>query len=198
MDTHLALHNRHTGESLRLRRVRDRHQIVLELEGLVPPHGDGPPMHVHLDQAEEGLVRSGVLAATVGGRTVSVGPGGTAQIPQGQPHRFWNAGDEPLVFTGRAVPAGDLDRYLQAVFTVLNAGEKGRPSFFHMAHVLYRHRRTQRLAAGPAWAQRILLGSAVAIGRLVGAYPTSGWPGAPQSCPGAPEVTTIGHERGVA
>jgi mannose-6-phosphate isomerase-like protein (cupin superfamily) len=187
MDTHLQLENRHTGETLRLRRIRDRDQVVLEIEGGLPPHRDGPPLHVHVLQREEGAVLSGVLNGRVGARTVTVRAGEPCVFPAGVPHGWWNGGDEPLRFTGRAVPAADLDRFLQAVFAIANAGTAGRPSVFHMAHLLHRHRHTQRLAAIPVWVQRIVLPAVIVIGRVLGKYPPGGWPGAPGSCPGAPE-----------
>jgi quercetin dioxygenase-like cupin family protein len=187
MDTHLQLENRHTGETLRLRRIRDRGQVVLEIEGGVPPHRAGPPLHVHVMQLEEGAVLSGVLSARVGGRAVTFRAGERCVFPAGVPHGWWNDGDEPLTFKGRAVPAADLDRFLQAVFAIANAGAAGRPSVFHMVHLLDRHRDTQRLAAIPMWVQRILLPALVVIGRLLGKYPPGGWPGAPGSCLGAPE-----------
>jgi len=192
MDTHLQIEQRRTGEWLRLRRIRDRGQVVLEMEGGVPPHGKGPPLHIHVGQREEGVVVRGVLSGRVGARTVTLKAGEPGVFPAGVPHRWWNDGDEPLRFKGRAIPAADLDRFLQAVFAIANAGTPGRPSVFHIAHVLHRHRNTQRLAAIPAWVQRIVLPVIVLIGRLLGKYPAGGWPGAPQSCPGAPEVELAG------
>lgn len=197
MNTHLCLENRHTGEWLRLRRIRGRDGDVLEIEGGVPPRGEGPPLHLRMDQDEDGAVVSGLLAERVGARTITIGPGERAVFPRGVPHRWWSASDEPLVSKGRAVPAGDLDCYLQAVFAVLNAGKRGRPSLFHIAHVLYRHRRTQRSATAPAWAQSAVLGAIVTIGRFAGAYPAGGWPGAPELCPGAPLAANDDAERGV-
>ena len=138
-------------------------------------------------QHEEGAVLSGVLSGRVGGRTVTFRAGEQLVFPAGVPHSWWNDGDEPLRFKGRAAPAADLDRFLQAVFAIANAGAAGRPSVFHMAHLLHRHRHTQRLAAIPVWVQRIVLPTVVVIGRLLGKYPLSGWPGAPGSCLGAPE-----------
>jgi mannose-6-phosphate isomerase-like protein (cupin superfamily) len=187
MDTHLQLENRHTGEWLRLRRIRDRGQVVLEIEGGLPSHGAGPPLHIHLIQHEEGAVLSGVLTGRVGGRTVTISAGEPCAFPAGVPHCWWNNGDEPLRFRGRAVPAADLDRFLQAVFAIANAGIAGRPSIFHMAHLLHRHRHTQRLAVIPVWLQQIVLPAVVVIGRVLGKYPPGGWPGAPGSCFGAPE-----------
>ena len=54
------------------------------------------------------------------------------------------------------MPVVDLDRYLQAVFAVLNASSNGRPSIFHFAHVLWRYRDTQLLSVPPAAIQRIV------------------------------------------
>jgi mannose-6-phosphate isomerase-like protein (cupin superfamily) len=187
MDTHLQIENRHTGETLRLRRIRDRGQVVLEMEGHLPPHRAGPPLHVHVIEHEEGAVVSGVLSGRVGGRTVALRTGEPCVFPAGVAHRWWNDGDEPLRFEGRVVPVADLDRFLQAVFAIANAGPARRPSVFHMAHLLHRHRHTQRLATIPVWVQRIVLPAVVAIGHLLGQYPSSGWPGAPASCLGAPE-----------
>lgn len=78
MDTHLQLAHRHTGEWLRLRRIRDGGQVVLEMEGGLPPHGKGPPLHIHIGQREEGVVVSGVLSGRVGARTVTVRAGEAA------------------------------------------------------------------------------------------------------------------------
>jgi mannose-6-phosphate isomerase-like protein (cupin superfamily) len=188
MDTLLQLENRQTGEWLRLRRIHEPGQVVLEIEGGLPPHRDGPPMHIHLNQHEEGVVLSGVLSGRVGTRTVISRVGEACVFPAGVPHRWWNDGDEPLIFKGRAVPAADLDQFLQAVFAIVNAGAAaGRPSVFHMAHLLHRHRHTQRLASIPVWVQRIVLPAVVLVGRVLGKYPSCGWPGAPGSCLGAQE-----------
>jgi hypothetical protein len=71
-DAH-ALHNRHTGEKLALRRMARDGQIWLELKGSVPPHREGPPLHVHYEETEEGVVVAGTLSAMVDGRRIQVG-----------------------------------------------------------------------------------------------------------------------------
>ena len=64
MDNSVTIRNRHTGEILRLSRVRDAQgQIVLNLDGSLPPRASGPPLHVHFHQREEGQVKAGTLAA---------------------------------------------------------------------------------------------------------------------------------------
>lgn len=182
----LVLENRHTGEHLALRRVERNGEVWLELKGSLPPHREGPPLHVHRLEHEEGRVISGTLSAVVDGETVRVDAGGGAQFPPGSVHRWWNDGDETLVFEGLSGPLVDLDRYLQAVFDVLNAGRPGRPSLFYMAHVARRHRRTQAVLVGPRAVQAVLFPVVVAIGTVLGKYRGSDWPGCPQRLRDAP------------
>ena len=191
MDEWLTLENRRTGEILRMRRVHDAQgRIVLILEGTLPPGADGPPLHVHMQEQEEGIVKAGTLGALVGTKKIIVATGGTVTLPAGIAHRWWNAGDDLLRFNGQVVPVVDLDRYLEAVFAVLNASTNGRPSLFHLAHVLWRHRDTQLMAAPPRAIQRIVLPVVLFIGRILGKYHGSNWPGSPESCPGAPLTET--------
>ena len=185
----LRLENRHTREVLIMRRVRHGNQVVLELEGSAPPKGEGPPLHVHVVEREEGKVVAGILSAVVGGETIKVRAGESVVFPAGVPHRWWNAEDQPLQVKGRIVPVADLDRYLQAVFTVANSGQAGRMPLFYIAHVMYRHRRTQRLAPWLVW--RVVFPAIVFVGWMLGKYRGDSWPGAPQSCPGVSELDTF-------
>jgi hypothetical protein len=115
-------------------------------------------------------------------------------LPAGVVHAWWNAGADVLEMSGRAVPAADLDRYLQAIFAVLNANPSGRPSIFYMVHVLWRHRRTQALASPPRVIQRTVFPFVLLVGRVLGKYRGDNWPGSPASCTGAPEaVSEIGQ-----
>ena len=189
MDNCLRLENRHSGEILRVRRVRDAQgQIVLSFDGSLPPGKGGPPLHAHFLEHEEIVVKAGTLGAQIGIEKIIAPAGETAVIPAGFRHRWWNAGDDLLELGGKATPAVDLDRFLQAVFAVLNASSNGRPSIFHMAHVLSRHRGTQSLAVPPTAIQRIVFPAVLFIGRILGKYRGSNWPGSPESCPGAPLV----------
>jgi hypothetical protein len=190
----LKLENRHTGEILRMRRVRDAEgQIVLILDGSLPPHASGPPLHVHIHEHEQVIVKAGTLGALVGTEKIILPAGGTAIFPAGMPHRWWNTGDDLLELSGQVVPSVDLDRYLQAMFAVLNASASGRPSIFYLAHVLWRHRQTQAIMAPPQAIQRVVFPMVLLVGRILGKYRGDSWPGSPASCTGAPEVET---ERG--
>jgi hypothetical protein len=189
VDNFLRLENRHTGEILRMRRVRDSEgQTILALDGSLPPRADGPPLHIHFPQREEGIVKAGTLGAQVGTEKIIVPTGGTAVLPAGVVHKWWNAGDNLLELSGRVIPPGDLDRYPQAIFAVLNASPSGRPSIFCIAHVAWRHRHTQALAMPPRAIQRVIFPFILFVGRVLGKYRGSSWPGSPESCPGAPLV----------
>lgn len=185
----LRLHNRHTGEILNLRRARDPGgREVLLIDGSLPPKSSGPPPHAHLHQLEEGSVKSGTLGTRIGSKRATIPAGGTASFPAGVVHAWWNAGDDLLELQGRAVPAGDLDRYLQAVFAAINASPSGRPSLFHFAHIAWRHRHTQVLARPPRPVQWILFPIVLLLGRLLGKFRGDDWPGSPASCLGAPSI----------
>ena len=189
MNNFLQLENRHSREILRIRRVRDASgQIVLTIEGSMPSRMSGPPLHVHFLQREEIVVKAGSLGARVGDETITVAAGGTGVFPAGVVHTWWNAGDDLLELSGRAIPAGDLDRFLQALLAVLNASPSGRPSIFYIAHVLWRHRHTQLVQVPPPYIQRIVFPVVLFVGRILGKYSGDDWPGSPASCQGAPEV----------
>jgi hypothetical protein len=189
VDTFLRLENRHTGEILRMRRMRDAAgQTILAIDGSLPPKSSGPPPHAHFREREEGIVKAGTLGAQIGNEKIILPAGGTAVFRSGVVHNWWNAGDDLLEFSGRVIPPVDLDRFLQAIFAVLNAGSSVRPSIFYLAHVLWRHRHTQLIASPPQRIQRIVFPLILFVGRVLGKYRGTAWPGSPESCTGAPEV----------
>jgi Cupin domain len=189
MEKFLQLENRRTGEILRMRRMRvPDGQTALAIEGSLPPRIGGPPAHLHFQQREEGIVKAGSLGARLGKKEIVVPAGGTAIFPAGVVHAWWNAGDDLLEFSGRAIPAGDLDCFLQALFAVLNASPSGRPSIFYLVHVLWRHRHTQAVTLPPRIIQQIVFPLILLVGRVLGKYRGDSWPGSPASCTGAPEV----------
>ncbi len=182
----LVLENRHTGEKLALRRVMRDGVLSLELKGSLPPRNEGPPLHIHHVELEDGVVIAGTLGAILNGQRLRLTAGQRAQFPAGAAHRWWNDGDGMLVFEGYSRPLADLDRYLQAAFEVLNAGRPGRPPLFYMAHLAWRHRHTQTVLFAPRWLQSVLVPTVVLIGTMLGRYRGSDWPGCPTRCTDAP------------
>lgn len=186
-DQALTIELIHTGERLTLRRIKTGIGIEeLQLFGSLPPHREGPPLHIHFGEDEYGEVVSGTLSASVDGKHFLVEAGGSANFRKGSVHRWWNDGDKELVFRGVATPTIDLDRYLQALLEVLNAGSPGRPPLFYIAHVLYRHRNTQLALVIPRVLQRMFLPIVVFLGMVFGKYRGTAWPGCPARCTGAP------------
>ncbi len=187
--TNLVLTSPDGREKLWLRRVPDgQGGEILEVDGCLLPGVNGPPLHAHYQLSEETTVRTGCLGVLLDGEEVIVHRGETAVFPPGSKHRWWNAGEEPVEFSGRAIPAGDLDRYLQGVFALVNANPNGPPSFFHMAHLLWRHRETHVVFSPPLFVQRALLPLVIGVGWLLGKYRGTAWPASPTTCPGAPQV----------
>lgn len=182
----LRLENRHTGEELEIRRAMRDGVEVFELRGSLPPHREGPPRHIHHHEDEEGYVTGGMVAVELGGQRLDVGPGQRLKLPRGVPHRWWNQSDSTLTFEGWVTPAVDLDRYLEAVFEVMNAGSPNRPPLFYLAHVALRHRKTQTVLAMPGPLQAIVFRVAVLLGTLLGRYRGTDWPGCPVRCVGVP------------
>jgi hypothetical protein len=119
-----------------------------------------------------------------------VGTGQQAELPTGSAHRWWNEGDEPLEFMGYARPVIDLDRYLQAVFDVMNASPADRPSLVYLAHAMLRHRKTQTVLVMPRPIQAVVFRLAYLFGVLTGRYRGQDWPGCPAKCTGAPVMGT--------
>ena len=181
-----ALYHRHTGERLQLQRVERTGEMCLVLKGTLPPRREGPPLHIHYLEHEEGRVISGTLSAEVDGRQLQVEAGGTATLPTGSAHRWWNAADETLEFEGLCKPVVDLDVYLGAVFEVLNSGPANRPPLFYMAHLAWRHRKTQAVLFAPRWLQAIVVPVIVLVGTILGRYRGTEWPGCPIRCAPAP------------
>ena len=88
----------------------------LEVENIVTP-GSGPPMHVHYFQDEAVTVRRGRIGyKRPDGPDQFGGPGDTVAFKAGEPHKFWNAGQDDLQGTGYSEPerknTGKITRFI--------------------------------------------------------------------------------------
>jgi len=162
------------------------------MTGSLLAHRQGPPPHLHFEEDEHVEVVSGRASVLLDGRRLELKAGERASFPKGSVHTWGNDGDEELVIRGVATPVIDLDRYLQAVFEVLDAGPPNRPPMFYMAQVMYRHRRTQLTPVIPRAVQRVLLPGVVLLGTVLGKYRGTNWPGCPSRCTGAPLASPEG------
>ena len=81
----------------------------LEVENIVTP-GSGPPMHVHYFQDEAVTVLKGRIGYTrPEGPKQFGGPGDTVAFKAGEPHKFWNAGQDDLLGSGYIEPADNVE-----------------------------------------------------------------------------------------
>lgn len=194
MTPELVLVNRHTGERLVLRRTGADPAERLEMKGSLPPGRAAMSVHMHRAQDVRIRLDGGTLHALVDGRTVAIEAGEALEIPRGTPYRLWNEGPTPATYGATVTPALDLDRYLQAYFDVVNAGERDRPALAYLAQVQMRHQQTQavRLLWGPL--QELLFAGAVAVGFATGRFRGGEWPGSPERAPGLAPVTRADRE----
>jgi hypothetical protein len=106
----------------------------------------------------------------VDGKQRVIQAGGSALFPRGCAHRWWNAGEQDVVFQGVVTPVVDLDRFLRAIFEVMNSDPAGRPPLFYMAHVLHRHRHSQKAMIMPLALQPVILFLIVGVGTVLEKY----------------------------
>jgi uncharacterized cupin superfamily protein len=76
------------------------------IENVVPPGFGNLPLHVHPDFDEAFYVLEGELTFLLGGELVTVGAGGLAFAPGGEPHAFTNRGAVPARYLLTFTPAG--------------------------------------------------------------------------------------------
>lgn len=162
-------------------RVSDARGERVVGEAVVAP-GAGPPMHVHHLQDEGFTVVTGRLGYQVAGREpVFAGPGEAVTFPAGQPHRFWNAGDDELRCTAFVAPPGNVEFFLAALFASQKANGGRRPTLLDVAFLTRRYRSEYTLVAIPAAVQRLLFPLLVALGTAAGRYRR--YAGAPEPLP---------------
>ena len=185
----LRLENRHTGEILDLWRERRNGETILNLRGSLPAQERGPPA-AHPSPRGRGRGGDGRHPVRAGGRqTCHRGNRPACPAPEGHPPPLVERGETSRWRSrGCTRPGVDLDRYLQAVFEIMNAGPPNRPSIIYMAHASLRHRSTQTVLLMPPAIQAVVFRVVVALGTLLGRYRGTDWPGCPVRCTGAPEI----------
>jgi mannose-6-phosphate isomerase-like protein (cupin superfamily) len=137
-----------------------------------PPDSHGPMRHVHPKQDEVLEVRDGVLGVWQDGTTETLTAGERVTIPAGQPHRFWNAGDDELHVVGEVRPALDTERFMYVTYG-LAADCAATPSGMvlnplRLAPILDEFDDLLYLAALPLWLQQFGVRVLAPLGRLLG------------------------------
>jgi uncharacterized cupin superfamily protein len=142
----------------------------LEGENVATP-GAGPPMHVHHFLDEVFTVQQGRMGYQRLGEPPGFAvPGQTVAFKAGEPHKFWNAGDDDLHCTGHVEPADNVEYILTEAFASAKRRGGGRPDPFDMAFLATRYRSEYTMVEVPSPVQRLLFPILVFVGRLLGKH----------------------------
>jgi len=157
-----------TGEKLTFLRIVIKDGVeYLETESEVQPNA-GPPMHVHYKQDESLTVLSGKIGyQELKGEKKYAGPGETVLFKVGVPHKFWNAGNEPLRLSGYASPANNIVYFLSQIYRSMNEN-RGKPGLYDAAYLLSRYKTEFRMLEIPAFAQKLIFPVVLFLGNLRG------------------------------
>ena len=167
-----TIHNPVTGERITfLATSADTDGEAVVIETVVQPDGFVAARHVHPSQSERFAVKSGTLGLKVDGKKRELRSGEVASVEPGTPHRFWNAGDEPVTFVCEIRPALQFESLLETMFALAAAGKtnrKGMPNPLRLAVIANAHFDTVRLPFPPAWMQKAGLALGAPLGRVLG------------------------------
>ena len=108
-------------------------------ECYVPANSRMPAPHSH-DGFEETIYGlEGIMAWTIDGETVDLGPGEAVSVRRGQIHGFQNHSDVDATFLAIATPGVFGPAYFREVGDVLAASVGGPPDHAAIAQVMRRH-----------------------------------------------------------
>jgi quercetin dioxygenase-like cupin family protein len=157
-----------TGEKLTFLRIVIKDGVeYLETEAEVQPNA-GPPMHVHPKQDESMTVLSGKIGyQELKGEKKYAGQGETVLFKAGVPHKFWNAGYEPLRLSGYASPANNLAYFLSQIYRSMNENG-GRPGMYDAAYLLGRYKTEFSMLEIPTFVQKLIFPVVLFLGSLQG------------------------------
>ena len=95
------------------------------MERTLPPGGRRPPPHRHTNCSEAYFVLDGLVAVTIEGEELSVGPEGFVLVPRGTAHTFGNAGQSEARLLVIHAPA--MDAYFAGLHGLWNRDEPPTP-----------------------------------------------------------------------
>lgn len=112
----------------------------LFLEVALPPRGDGPPLHSHLEFSEEFTCLEGQLSVTHEKQKLELNPGEKALVLVGFNHTFTNNTDAPVRFNVKLTPPSLFEESMRIHYGLMDDGltdDKGNPKDkAHLALIL--------------------------------------------------------------
>ena len=161
-----------TGETIIfLQNAEDTQGSLLQLELQVKPGGFVAAPHIHPEQEERFLVKTGVIRLRVGDDERLLNPGQEGVVPAGTPHVWWNGGEDNLDVLVEFRPALHTREVLSTLFALARDGQtdkKGVPNLLQIAVMLRQYRSEIYLAKPPVAVQKVLSTILAPIGRLLG------------------------------
>lgn len=142
---------------------------ITEFQGIDLP-GIGPPRHIHFLQEERIKVDKGILKVRGSSDEFILAEGEEYLFPAGEPHSFWNAGEEPVHYSGHLKPSCNWEYIIENVYESANAAQADRPSPFDAAFLLTRYGSEIDLVVIPRPVKYIVFPILYMIGKLTGKY----------------------------
>ena len=130
--------------------------------------------HVHPHQTETFEVISGTLGAKIGRKTVEAVAEGVVVIEPRVSHKWWNAGEDELVFRAEVRPALQFEQLIETMFGLAADGKtnkKGMPNPLRLAVIANHHFEDVQLPVVPRWMQKAALALGAPVGRSLGFQP---------------------------
>ena len=130
--------------------------------------------HVHPHQTETFEVISGTLGAKIGRKTVEAVAEGVVVIQPQVSHKWWNAGEDELVFRAEVRPALQFEQLIETMFGLAADGKtnkKGMPNPLRLAVIANHHFEDVQLPVVPKWMQKAALALGAPVGRSLGFQP---------------------------
>ena len=125
-------------------------------------------MHVHYKQDECVTIEFGTMGyQEPGGGKKIAKAGETVMFKSGTPHKFWNAGNVVLKFSGYVSPPENLVYFLTKLYRSTNENG-GRPAMYDAAFLLNRYRSEFGMLEIPAFVQKFLFPVLLFLGNLAG------------------------------
>lgn len=138
--------------------------------------------HVHPHQTETFEVLSGTLGAKIGRKTIEARAEDVVVIDPRVSHKWWNAGEDELVFRAEVRPALQFEQLIETMFGLAADGKtnrKGMPNPLRLAVIANHHFEDVQLPVVPRWLQKVALAMGAPIGRSLGFQPNHAPAGAP-------------------
>lgn len=130
--------------------------------------------HVHPHQTETFEVLSGTLGAKIGRKTVEARAEGVVVVGPRVAHKWWNAGEDELVFRVEVRPALQFEQLIETMFGLAADGKtskQGMPNPLRLAVIANHHFEDVQLPVVPRWMQKAALALGAPIGRSLGFQP---------------------------